>query len=678
MKLGVAHELGLGLAALLATLIVLLGGELPLVAWLVCTGPIATSMLALRGVLVPPQVAPLVGGAGIAVGALEVAQRGLESAVLAATLVLLGLLLARLLVRRTPEHDLQALLLSLLLVLAGTVLNVGPSFIVILVPYAVAVVWALSTRQLIAGMDMLERPRLRARTDVVTPAFFAATGLVSLAVLASAVLLFAVFPRVGFGELGGFLTRESRIPDAVVLGGDARGRGGTAVVARATRVGREAFDAGLYLRGAVYDVVTLAGFSRSGPDDVHHGGAIALGPAPIQGRYEVTALPVVGDTLLAFGPVLASRVVSGGTHNPNLTLAIAGANARDELKAVAPLRAALRYEVAGGFAQAGHITEVRRPPAPLSPKQRARYLTLPPEFDAVLSSLAREAAGSTADARARADHVRRFLLERFQYGLDIDRSEDAPVLDFLLADRRGHCELFAAAFALLLRSQGIPARVVGGFQGGAWDDGVIVFQERHAHAWVEWWLDDVGWIVDDATPSAARPLEELARLDSLIDRARRFWDDMVLDYSVNDQMDALANARRSWRSLAFGAQPALVGIAIPAGVAALLVAVVALRRRAARSRDESHPLAAEILGAVARSARTDVTPAMTVREAVALVPGPPALIDALIHALDDYERARFDQVRLDAAAVRRHRRALRAAGTARRGDLAGHTAGGES
>ena len=76
----------------------------------------------------------------------------------------------------------------------------------------------------------------------------------------------------------------------------------------------------------------------------------------------------------------------------------------------------------------------------------------------------------------------------YTYSLEMirqDRSLD-PVLDFLFNTRQGHCERFAAALALMLRSVGIPARVVKGYRGcDHLGDGEYVVRHSHAHAWVE-------------------------------------------------------------------------------------------------------------------------------------------------------------------------------------------------
>jgi transglutaminase-like putative cysteine protease len=94
------------------------------------------------------------------------------------------------------------------------------------------------------------------------------------------------------------------------------------------------------------------------------------------------------------------------------------------------------------------------------------------------------------------------------------RTEGDPTVEFL-RHKRGYCQHFASAMALLLRQRGVPTRVAVGFAGGEWDPiaRIVRVKRRHAHAWVEVHFDGLGWLpFDPATaaadrPAAARPRE---------------------------------------------------------------------------------------------------------------------------------------------------------------------------
>jgi hypothetical protein len=176
---------------------------------------------------------------------------------------------------------------------------------------------------------------------------------------------------------------------------------------------------------------------------------------------------------------------------------------------------------------------------------------------------------------------------------------------------------------------------VGGFQGGALtDDDSIVFQQRHAHAWVEWWKDGVGWIVDDATPAATSARGRLTGLDRLIERLRVLWDDRVIDYAFEDQQVAVNSVARALRGKGLGTAFKLgAGTVVIAVAVALILARLRRRRRAGVAGDL---LAREILAAAERWSGEPARPSATVREVVEGAPHP--LLRAAVEA---YERTRF-------------------------------------
>lgn len=113
------------------------------------------------------------------------------------------------------------------------------------------------------------------------------------------------------------------------------------------------------------------------------------------------------------------------------------------------------------------------------------------------------------------------LLREYKYSLTREPFDGPALMDFLFVHKAGHCELFATAFALLARSVGVPARVVGGYrvvEPGP-EGNTYVVRERHAHAWVEAYHGGA-WHVWDPTPASAfsrkAPLWERA-LDAISD-----------------------------------------------------------------------------------------------------------------------------------------------------------------
>jgi protein-glutamine gamma-glutamyltransferase len=79
----------------------------------------------------------------------------------------------------------------------------------------------------------------------------------------------------------------------------------------------------------------------------------------------------------------------------------------------------------------------------------------------------------------------------------------APLVDFVVRTKRGYCQHYAGAMALMLRYLGIPARVAVGFTSGTYDDEKRRFTvtDHNAHAWVEVWFEGWGWLPFDPTPA---------------------------------------------------------------------------------------------------------------------------------------------------------------------------------
>ena len=111
-------------------------------------------------------------------------------------------------------------------------------------------------------------------------------------------------------------------------------------------------------------------------------------------------------------------------------------------------------------------------------------------------------------AAQRARRLESHLIDNYTYTLDfVGRSPDNPIEDFLFRYRSGQCEYFASSMVLMLRSQGIPARLVTGFLGGEYNpfEGYYIVRDNNAHAWVEAYLAGAGWRIFDPTPPAGRP-----------------------------------------------------------------------------------------------------------------------------------------------------------------------------
>jgi protein-glutamine gamma-glutamyltransferase len=122
-------------------------------------------------------------------------------------------------------------------------------------------------------------------------------------------------------------------------------------------------------------------------------------------------------------------------------------------------------------------------------------------------TLARRLTAGAPTPAAAVARIQAFLGRGFRYDEHVHAGR-RPLVRFLLRDRRGYCQHFSGAMALLLRMAGIPARVSAGFTSGTRDDarGEWVVRDFDAHSWVEAWFPGTGWVTFDPTPAAAPAL----------------------------------------------------------------------------------------------------------------------------------------------------------------------------
>ena len=116
--------------------------------------------------------------------------------------------------------------------------------------------------------------------------------------------------------------------------------------------------------------------------------------------------------------------------------------------------------------------------------------------------LARRLAAGSTDTYDLATRIQSFLRTGFAYDTRTPRTR-YPIVTFLLRERRGYCQQFSAAMTLMLRMDGIPARVASGFLPGSRNSPSAAFKLRgpDAHAWVEVFFTGIGWVAFDPTPS---------------------------------------------------------------------------------------------------------------------------------------------------------------------------------
>lgn len=472
----------------------------------------------------------------------------------------------RLLSRRTAKDDLYSYFIAFGQLLLASVLTVDAGFLVIFVLFLVALVWAMLMTRLALATERdhhrrhADRPPDRSAWEglgglVRWPMFVAVSSLVLL-LLVGTMGLFFVLPRleasflsagllppvhvsgftesVGLGEIGVVQLSDDPVMRVSLFDRDER----TVVQGNTT-----------YWRGLALDRFDGRTWSLSDPAVTDlawmGGGARDRGPprkAPWTLRQEITLEPLdsrvlfhVADAAGIYGDFRALEAAStDGFFVPGL-------------------RRRRSYTVYSDPSAPG-VERLRTldPRASASPLVQT-YTQLPDPLAPRIGAIAQEWTRGAATAVDAALLIQNRLRDDFVYSLAQPASAyPDPLLAFLDEVEEGHCEYFASSMVILLRTLGIPARIVNGFQGGEYNSvgGYWLVRQREAHSWVEVHFPSEGWVVFDPTPVAAGGVTGRARIKWL-ERARAWadygrvrWADVMLDYGLDNQAEGVRAALR--------------------------------------------------------------------------------------------------------------------------------------
>jgi transglutaminase-like putative cysteine protease len=207
-----------------------------------------------------------------------------------------------------------------------------------------------------------------------------------------------------------------------------------------------------------------------------------------------------------------------------------------------------------------------------------------PRTIALGKSLARRHDSSEAVVEAVLDMFRE---QAFFYTLQPPLLGQHSVDQFLFETRRGFCEHYAGAFALIMRAAGIPARIVTGYQGGEYNrvGNYLIVRQSDAHAWTEVWIEGRGWVRIDPTAAVSPSRIEQGLDDALADESSGFriqnrnpifgnllyswdnlqhsWNDWVLNYDQRRQRDFLNRLNlgiETWSDMIFALVASLVSV----------------------------------------------------------------------------------------------------------------------
>lgn len=181
------------------------------------------------------------------------------------------------------------------------------------------------------------------------------------------------------------------------------------------------------------------------------------------------------------------------------------------------------------------------------------YLRLP-ALDPRIPRLAGQIAASASTNYDKAAILESYLKTHYGYTLQLPFSTpNDPLANFLFERKQGHCEYFASSMAVMLRTLGIPARVVNGFRSDEFNDltANYVVRAKNAHTWVEAYFPGYGWQTFDPTPASnAGPAQGWDRAMLYLDAAASFWREWIISYDTSHQLElgqaALSGTHTAW------------------------------------------------------------------------------------------------------------------------------------
>jgi protein-glutamine gamma-glutamyltransferase len=477
-------------------------------------------------------------------------------------LALFGVVVRMFSVRRERDHVTLAIL-AFLMVLVSAVLTVDSLF---LLSFAAFMLMAVTTFVLMEMRRSEGSANVRARhsSDPQEHRHLAfalariAPFLMALILVWGAVLFF-LMPRMSAGYLGGYsfgTDFSSGFSDHVQLGEIGRIQQSNSIVMHVQIDGDSTGRYDLHWRGVA--LADFDGHAWSNPREqsflrresdstfvIPGGGSGAPDTLGRENfiRYRVLMEPI-GTNVFFLAPWV--RRVSGNYRS----VAIDPGGALYDFDS---RHAISRYEATSNIATA--LPDELRVAGRNYPTAIGKSYLHFPQLDPRVPLLAAQITGSAKNNYDRAAAIEHYLRTRFGYTLEFPRtSPKDPIANFLFERKQGHCEYFASSMAVMLRTLGIPSRVVTGFRSDEFNDltGSYVIRAKDAHAWVEAYFPGYGWQTFDPTPSGngiGTP-QGWGRLSLYVDAMASFWREWVVSYDASHQyvlgQAAVTGSRNLW------------------------------------------------------------------------------------------------------------------------------------
>jgi len=483
-----------------------------------------------------------------------------------------ALQIIRLATRKGAAHDQQVIVLALLHLISGTVLGgglgYGLCFLGILIVAPGALVLSHLRREVEGNYRQGARdrtglpvdvPRILRSRRVVGRTFLGVTCLLSIPIVVFTALLFILFPRVGLSLLllnrshsGRFVGFSGRVDLGEV--GVLRSDPTLAMRIEMPNMGEKPAERiPLHLRGTALDAYDGRTWTQS--ENWKRAGETEANIIPLDDRWPDSKLdPIMKIDLESFEPpvLFMPPTATGLRIKPRSAVApdpqsntFRGPEGEHRYQPTDDR--GIKYEV---FLSRKNAPTFRKLPS----AERSRYLKLPPKMSERIRELAATWTKDSKTPLERAQAIEMHLRTDYKYDLASPSGKDPDPLDhFLFESKRGHCEFYSTAMAIMLRTIDVPTRNVTGFVGGTYNrfGKFYAVRQGDAHSWVEAYLEGYGWLTFDPTPPAdAAPKSEIvgmwAYMRDLIEATSQRWDRHVVSYDLSQQL-SLFNTFRKYR-----------------------------------------------------------------------------------------------------------------------------------
>ena len=442
--------------------------------------------------------------------------------------------------------------ISLMAVLASAALTTDLWYLSVFSLYVLAAVWSLLLCHLTSSPPTAVPSGQSGHPQPITRDFFWIANGIALSTFALTLLVFFLLPRVSVGILQKPRAeglRTTGFSERVDLGMIGSIKENPQIVMRVElpdqpRGSRERF----YLRGLAFDQYNGRSWS-SGSRQRRSLGIVADGTFVVRSGANRSSAsfsePLRQDILLE---ALDTSALFAAPFAESLSGEFVGVQLDSTmgLHLPYPSTSRIRYSV---MSRDHRLLPSEQSSAALDYAAgiRERYLQLPRQSEAI-EELARRITQEMITPYEKTTAVLQHLLSNYTYSLEADTGTSGhPIDDFLFTRKTGYCEHYATAMVLMLRSLGIPSRLVTGFLATEWNDfgNYYTVRQRDAHAWVEVYYPQSGWITMDPTPLLPTPPGPtvFAALQRLAESARLYWDRAFIRYSGRDQLD-FVNALR--------------------------------------------------------------------------------------------------------------------------------------